>query len=321
MKILHTYTQANRLHAHYVSMLTTALGQRVEQRVAESPSETMNIYKEWKPDIVHFHGQVACRLSDSARIVITPHGEDISHCHYYAIIARSPMEQQRLSEHFDRIEVVPNPIITTTSNPATCAKNMLLIYQKVLDSNVLECFSKDTRHTLSTLLKAGITCDRRWVSNRTIGEQTNWRHLCIYANAEGVSDILSTGVNTMGLSLPDGLSYSLAPGYVPSDYKKPALLGTTSLSQLIMTTQKEALQGELPLCRICELHSFLLLNDIDEPRLMAELDSMNCSRFFARLLQIAHEITLLDEGFMPTPPLKDRQTQKLRTLITRHLQL
>ena len=38
-----------------------------------------------------------------------------------------------------------------------------------------------------------------------------------------------------------------------------------------------------------------------------------------RLLQIASEQTLLDEGFMPLPPVDDRQTQSLRKLINKHL--
>lgn len=319
MKILHAYPQNSSLIAHYVSIITAAMGTHVENRTVENASEASRQCREWKPDIVHVHGNLGYQLPRHQRLAVTPHGADVN-LKAYVIIARSPMEQQRLKEMgHQRIEVVRNPIITQTTTPQKAARQLLEIYQRIIDSNVLELMDEQTHEMLRTLIKAGITNDRRWVESRKTSTEVNWRLLFIYAYQEGIDDLLQQGITALGIKTPAFDAASIKT-YLPDGYTLPQPTDSDQLHLLLDSIGEEIGKKQFALCRLTQLHQLLMRGDIDEEKLIADLDTKHLL-LLKRLLQVACTETLLDEGFMPVDPIDDRQTRLIRSLIYRHLEI
>ena len=323
MKVLHVYDPSCPAHAHYVSMLTTAMTAiaDVETDTLADPRATADACRQWHPDIVHLHGQADGSVPPPVRVVISPHGMQRAPRHCYAMIARSKMEAGHLSTACQRVETVLNPIITRTTTPQQAAKQTAAIYRKVMDSFVLELMDADTLATLHTLLKAGIAGDARW----TDAPQHNltpaaWRQLAIYARQEGVMSFVEHGAALLGFSIQP-LQAGDYHSYVPASYEQPLLLGSATVLTHLEQTTHDIDRGQLPLCRLAELHKLLMTVSTDEERLVAELHARKLSPTAARIMQIAAEQTLLDEGFMPLPPIDDRKTETLRKLIYNHLKI
>ena len=219
MQVLHFYPSNEPVIAQYVSMLTAP----ADNASADDVKTFRQKVQEQLPDIVHLHG---CRNAEmlkatewarrqGCRIVITPHGElqqweqsglseKYSHrllLHTYVLIVRSPMEADAMTTlgYDKRIEVVPNPIITRTTTAERLKERYKSIYQRVMDSNILELMDQDTRIALRKLLKAGITQDERWVEPFD-PTTVNWHKLFIYADLEGVMPYVDRGMMAMRIT-------------------------------------------------------------------------------------------------------------------------
>jgi hypothetical protein len=59
---------------------------------------------------------------------------------------------------------------------------------------------------------------------------------------------------------------------------------------------------------------------LDEEKLLSLLDK-DKTLLLSRLLWVASQETLLDEGFMPLPPINDRKTKQIHLLLKKHLQI
>lgn len=316
---------------------------------AYSLKDFKEICQQQKPDIVHLHGcpqrdtiQLLYKLSqDNYRIVFTPHGQlhpwerekqqakalnlwlQHNARHFYVMIARSDMEAKSLEElgWNQRIEIVLNPIITRTTTKERMVQQLTAIYQKVADSNPLEVMDKTTQDTLHILVKAGICLDKRWVSDAAIDKQnTDWRKLLIYAQHEGIADIVAKGTEIMQCA-PSAIDAATIPVFLPSQYQPAKAMPNAPLPQLICTAEHEASHQELSLLRLCEIHRALMQNDLDEELLLQELNDTHVLPFFESLLAVLQQITLLDEGFMPCAPVENKQTQQIRTNISKHLKI
>lgn len=318
MKILHIYPKTDAQLAHYVSMLTTAMENLVEARTATEANSVAATCKEWQPDIIHLHGAMPCQLPKRSRTVISPHGATVSQ-KAYVVIARSPIEKERLSDRCQRIEIVSNPIITRTTSADKTARQVMEIYQRVMDSNVRELMSEATREALRLLLKVGISGDRRWACDRTLQEGVNWRQLYIYARQEGVSQVLQRGARAFGETTPV-IDTEHIKTYLPDHYQQPKPMKSGYVPTLLDTIAEEIGSRQLSLCRMAELHQALMSDTLDEEKLMSELDTKH-RKLLSSLLQVASEETLLDEGFMPTSPVSDHTTRLIRNLINRHLEI
>lgn len=331
MKVLHVYSSLLPMHAHYVSMLTKAMANAddVECSSLAEPKGIADQCRQWHPDIVHLHGAIDCPTLPHCRLVVSAHGQQPARHDYYAVIAQSPMEHDRLASSFPRIETILNPIITRTISPQQAADQVVKVYRKVMDSNVLELMDAPSVSMLHILLKAGIAGDHRWIeehpaeSHRLPAEPLSvnaWRQLFIYAYQEGVLDIVLHGAELLQLSVPP-VRPATINNYVPASYEMPQMVGSASVLALIEQTSHDISAGMLPLCRIAEMHKLLMHGTVDDERLQDELNNRKLNVLASRLMQIASELTLLDEGFMPVSPLNDRQTESLRKLIYKHLKI
>jgi hypothetical protein len=323
MKILHVYPKANRQIAHYLSMLTTAMDELVSVQIADDIQASMQICRDWKPDIVHLHGNISINLPPKVRAVVSPHGQGVQQKGAYAIISRSPIEKQMLSETNSRIEIIRNPIITRSTTPQETADLMMRVYQKVMDTDVRELMDSSTLNVFHLLIKAGITCDRRWVAHlfqiKPQLSSIRWRQIFIYAYYEGIEDVLKKGIEVLGMTIPN-IHVDTIPLYLPDNYKIPER-HNGNVSTLLANIRQECAAGILSLCRIVDLHESLMFNALDEERLMADINAQKLEQLFGRLLQVSSEETLLDEGYMPCLPIIDHGTKQLKSLLNRHLKI
>ena len=311
MRILHVYDDSDITSAHYVAMLTKAIGDRAEMFNATNAKDCKAKCSELHPDILHLHAQPTFELPPDYRLVVTPHGHELGPINAFVFIARSQMERNRLAERFSRIETVRNPLITRTITPEMCATSMMAVYQRVMDSSVPELMNSATRQSLPILLAAAIGGDRRWVDPNSLESllpQANFRQLYIYAEHEGVLPHVEKALRLLGISAP---SYEPVSCYMPSEFHQPKALSGSG----IVTMLEDISQNGPSLLRLVEIAEALRADTLDESELLERLEEENLQPFFASVLQLLAEQCLLTEGFMPCPPVNNRETQELRTLL------
>ena len=331
MNVLHLYPETDPLIAKHVAML----------KVQEPAAGT--------PDIVHVHGcwnynvvREAERLHrQGARMVLTPHDalepwvinerrlqekfsktllwqrRFVSHC--YAVIAQGSVEADALTSlgWNPRIETIRNAVITNTITPDEMVSQTQAVYQKVMDSNTLELMDDATLQLMVTLLKAGMTGDRRWVADRPRidVDETEWRRLLLYADHENIRDIIDNGVDALGIIRPDVHTASIA-SYLPTDYQRPSVKANDVLGITIETRRPP-----LTMLHLVELDKALHRPDVEDDSIGDALAAKRLTKHFRRLLQLLSEQTALDEGFMPLSPLDDRLTERLRNQLANHLKI
>lgn len=349
MKVLNLILCHDGLCSQYVDMLCKCMPKDYVMTTAYGLKDFKEACQQEQPDIIHLHGcpqrdtlQLLYKLSQGDyRIVFSPHGQlhpwerekgqakalnlwlQHNARHFYVMVARSNIEATSLEElgWNQRIETVTNPIITRATTKERLAQQMTAIYQKVADSNPLEVMDKTTQDTLHILMKAGICKDQRWVSDATINEKdTDWRKLLIYAQHEGIAEIIANGIEIMQSTVPT-IDASTIPVFLPSHYQPAIPMLNAPFAKLICTAENEASQQQLSLLRLCEIHYGLMRNDIDEELLLKELDESHSLPFFESLLTVLKQLTLLDEGYMPCTPAENKLTQQLRTNISKHLKI
>lgn len=345
-KILHIYPSSNAMIARYVDMVEKGMPESVTSASAVDEKDARQKCKEWKPDIVHLHGlqqpdllQAAnYAMKQGARLVVNPHGDlqpwvmgssvkqglaqrsmrsTIEHA--YALIAQSKMEAENLRqlEWNDRIETITNPLITRTTSITQLTTMTATIYNKVMASDVLALMDDNTRRALSLLIKAGITGDERWLDGR-INEAPDWQKLYVYAEQEGIADVVDHGIGVLNLMAP---TPQHSPIYLPNGYEKPKPAACKTITELVKLMKEEVEEQNLSMLRLVELHMQLRRDDTDEELLLTELEEAKLQSFFASLLQVLSELTGLEEGFMPCDPQDNGDTKRIRITITNHLKI
>ena len=320
MRILHVYRQDNPRLAEYVSLLSQAMPADVECAFADNASDVRLAIKEFRPDIIHQHGQTNYSLL-GARLIVSPHGETTDNTKAYVVIARSPYELA--SCNLERKELVRNPLITKTITFEEAAADIRIVYQRVMDSHPLELMDTKTRHLLAILLKAGLLGDKGWVNGQwPMVDDSQFRLLLIYASLEGVLDIVERGIKVLGLTDAEANSslftlHSSLISYLPQGYKTPEPLDGATIPELLRDIDAKG----ITLLRLTELTRLLYDDSLDEAFLMEQIDAMNARPQLQLLLQILSEQTLLTEGFMPCQPLDNSFTENLRQQIENHLRV
>jgi hypothetical protein len=341
MKVQHLFPANDPLIASHVAMLDVHASNLIP------PTSTPSLLSS--PDIIHIHGcwqykevrlaMIAHRRG--ARIVFTPHGglepwiikerrlseklaktllwqRKLAECSY-VIIAQGSIEAEALKELAwnPRIETIRNAVITNSITPEAMAQQTKEVYRKVMDSNTLELMSDDTRQLLVVLLKAGITGDRRWTANAqppSIPED-EWRRLLIYADHENVRTVIDRGLRTLELHAPY-IETAHVKSYLPTDYQLPK-----PTAHDILSLVGEISHRALTLRHLVELDRLLRHPDVNDERINDALDERHQLKYYRRLLQLLTEQTALDEGFLTTEPLDDKQTQRMRNLLKKHLKI
>lgn len=305
MNILHVYDEGNSMATHYVGMLSAAIGNAAIMRTATTQGAIKRMADKLHPDIIHVHGNPNLSIPPGARLVVTPHGQPLRQPKAYVVVARSEMERDALAQKHERLEIVRNPIITRTTTPDICAQQMLRIYQRIMDSNVLPLMNKETRHLLSTLLAVSCYGSSQWADSPTSLSSVNFRQLYIYAFFEGVLPLVQEGLRILGIEAP---VKEPSESYLPTNFKQPEPMGSSDLLALISDIRKNGPS----MLRLAEVAKALHNDDLDERSLLGQLDAQGLQPFFASILQLLGEQLLLTEGFMPCPPADDQTTQLLR---------
>lgn len=338
MRVLHVYQPNDIMANQYVAMIMKAMPHELENRKACSWEEARDIVNDWHPDIFHLHGDASPFSSHltsltAPRLVISPHGNllpDSLADKAYVVIARSETEQKSLKQSYEkgRYVVILNPIITRTITPDGAARQLSAVYQRVLDSYVLERMDEPTRHLLRLLLKTAICGDRHWVEDELAMQPsllslpaTSLQQLLLYAELEGVSQLVCLGMELLGIESHGGPSIEQRASacFVPACYVKPQPATNLGVGALIERIVLEMKHNQLSLLRLCELDRSLRQKDVDEPRLVAQLKEEKRLGLLRSLLAVLQKQTGLDEGFMPCLPQNNHETQKIENCIQNHL--
>ena len=356
MKILHVYPKTDEMVAQHVTLLMEGMQHSAELQAVSNLADFKTVCKSFEPDIVHCHGCWQYGIVNAgnfarkqgARIVLSPHGQlepwvfeekPLQEKFHktalwqkpfvekaYALIAFGKMEQQYLEElkWNPRIEVIHNAVITNSTTREKMCSQTFSVYQKVLDSNVLEQMDEATQQLMATIIKAGTLGDRRWVE-LTVPETVDWRRMLIYAEHQNIRNYVDYGINILGLSAVS-LDTEHLPAYFPESYQRPKSIKnliddykgdeTDYLLRMIRQIEKQPL-----LLHLIELTRELYRDTVNDDLLQEVLEEKKLTKFASRLMQMLHEQTLLDEGYLPIEPLDDRGTQKIRESITNHLKI
>ena len=356
MKILHVYPKADEMVAQHVAQLMDGMQLSAEVQAVSNLTNFKNVFRSFNPDIVHCHGCWQYNIVNAgnfarkqgARIVLSPHGQlepwvieekplqEKFHKTIlwqkpfvekaYALITFGKMEQQYLAQlkWNPRIEVIHNALITNSTTREKMCSQTFAVYQKVLDSNVLEQMDDDTQQLMATIIKAGTLGDRRWTELVT-PETVDWRRMLIYAEHQNIRNYVDYGINILGLSALS-LDTEHIPAYFPEHYQRPQsikkLIGdykgdeTDYLVRMIRQIEKQPL-----LLHLIEFTRELYRDTVNDDTLLEAIEQKGLTKFAARLMQVLQELTRLDEGYMPLDPIDDRGTQKIRDCITKHLKI
>ncbi|MBQ8158538.1 MAG: glycosyltransferase [Prevotella sp.] len=326
-----------------ISALNATAGERGFQMMMADEAEGIQQQCEaLQPDIIHLHGFGSAKANKAVvwaqkqgyRIIITPHGELESWSkdseaigshmrtiisHAYALVARSEIEAAEL-RNLDlnpRIEIIHNPFITKTTSADRMTREYFAVYEKALNSNVLELFNDETRTVIKTFLKAGITGDERWVTPCEMNG-VDWGLLSTYAEQEGITAFCERGMLTLGLT---GLLQPAAPSYLPNHYEKPESIAGKTINDMVHIIRNQVSTNNLPLLSLANLDVALRHEDVEDDVVMQQLETEHLTDFMASLLTVIAEQTGLDEGFMPCAPKEDNTTRQIRSSIVCHLQI
>ena len=209
------------------------------------------------------------------------------------------------------------------------ARQTYALYQKVMDSNPLELMQDDTKEALRTIIKAGITGDRRWLTEEdALPAITQWREILCYAHQEQITETIERGIRLLGLEAAD-IEADQIDYFVPEGMEPAEDIGTAIGNQFVSENERLLAtfrflrklidNRQIGIKHLIELDRELREHNCEEDRLYEKMEERNMRKTAARLMQVMSELTGLTEGFMPIPPLDDRASRKLREQIDNHL--
>jgi len=296
-------------------------------------------------------------LKTGTRFVITPHGQLepwVRETHYwkeklpkqllyqkrmvrhaYAMIVQGAMEEECMRKlgWNPRMVIVRNSLITNSITPLAMIRQVSLVYRQVMNSDTLHLMSENTKKLIKQLIKTGITGDKRWLTEEPCSsalDDEEWRRLLCFVHHEQIDDIVARGFRILHLDAPE-LNASQLVCFMPDNYESPqtieSVIGISFASEnerLLATfrhLRRLILRHRLALSHLVELHRELRFHDAEEETLNEELRDRHLYSMAARLMQLAHDLTGMEEGFMPMPPLNDRMTRTIRKQIDNHLRI
>ena len=158
-----------------------------------------------------------------------------------------------------------------------------------------------------------------------IDPQTMRGYITDVATKRRIRNYVDYGINILGISAIS-LDTEHLPAYFPENYQRPQsikkLIGeykgneTEYLVHMIQQIEKQPL-----MLHLIEFTRELYRDTVNDDLLQEALEEKKLTKYASRLMQVLHELTLLDEGYMPIEPLDDRGTQKIRESITNHLKI
>ncbi len=353
------------MQARYVSLLRETMAGSVEATATTSLADVKKALASLHYDILHIHGCWSVQFAKAAtlaqekgcRVVISPHGElepwilrerqwqekmpktllyqrkTIQDAH--AIIAMGSMEQKSLERlgWNPRIETIRNALITYSVTPEEMCQQLLVVYHKVMDSDVLNIMDETTRQALFLLLKAAACGHKEWIDAQSLSifdSPLNWRLLFIYARHEQLDNWLRRGIRVLGVREPL-IDVSQVQSYFPTSYQPAKTISESignkfaSENDRLLATFKflhhQATARQLTMSHMIELEHEIREHDIDEELLTETLKENRLLLFAQRLMGVLDSFTQFEEGMMPIPAVSDKQTEKLESIITNRLKI
>lgn len=259
----------------------------------------------------------------------------------YAVIVQGKMELQGMEQlgWNPRTVTIRNSAVTSSITPKEMARQTFAVYRKVMDSNTLELMTEDTVSTLHDILKAGITGDSRWVTDspgtpHSTGRRQltadDWRQVYCYAHQEALTDTLERGIRVLRLQAPDidpdKLGHFLPTGYTAAEsiaHETGDMFASENdrLMATFRVVRRLALTRRLSMHHLVELDRELRQYYCEEDKLCEELREHHLYKLAARTMALMQQLTGLDEGFMPMPPLNDRLTRQMCRQTTERLKI
>lgn len=252
----------------------------------------------------------------------------------YAVVVQGKMEEECMAKlgWNRRIVIIRNCLITNTINAQEMARQTWLVYRKIMDSNTLALMADSTKTTLRQLLKVGITGDERWLGESfvTITDHNQWRMLYCYVHQEQVAETVRRGLRILRADTPD-FDIQQMPCFMPDGYETPKTIEeaigmqyATENDRLMATfrhLRRLTMHHRLTLSHLVELDKELRNHDTAEDQLCDALRERHLYKFARRIMQLTNDLTGLDEGHMPMPPLDDRLSRHMRKYIDNHLKI
>ena len=364
MRILHYIPKNEDMLTNYVNMLVGNMGLEAENHIAKEEGEAKERLKAIRFDILHIHGcwhYSAYRMlklaeRKGARVILSPYGQlepwIINERYWkeklpkkmlfqkaiveraYALIIQGKMEEECMRElgWNTRTEIIRNPIITHSITPSEMSHKTYCVYRKVLDSHTIDLMREQTRKLVQQFIKAGITGDRRWVTDDLyeMSDPEQWRHVMIYSHYENISNIIQRGAYLLGYRTPD-IEVGNIACYLPQNYEMPKPIQDTiglqfaSENDRLLATFKQVRKliqhQQLSVSHLCEIDRELREHDVEEDHLAESLKEARLYKMACRTMQLLAETTGFDEGFMPVEPLDDRITKQIKQQIYNHLKI
>lgn len=219
------------------------------------------------------------------------------------------------------------------------AEELILLYQKVTDSNPFIRMTDTDRCAEDLLLMSGVSQSHRDSPVTGMSKSMpyalsneSWRRLLLHSADEGVFDHIVAGAKRYGVALPafdvdkidrfarrssaadndDDVSVNEKIKMLKSDDTFPELERDICLMLVAVLLKIDGFMVHRS--DFVALYGILRFNNYDEELLCQKIRELKIQKRTGRLFQILKERYGLEEGFMFTEPVNDRGTEKLRRM-------
>lgn len=375
--------QAGNLLSDYFLRLTTAQKEHADVKTVTRKDNFKKLLADSRPDIVHIHTcwdyQAATYARRAARqgcaVVFSPHWEldgrsrtseqkrtkQLKTLFYQkkmvqrvdALLVTTERERQDIlrSDWTKRIDVVPDSLLNSQLDDDSMAQQTIAFYRKVLDTRYQFAMTAMEKDAIPSLLHTGLAQETthnllpsdQLLNLRSLNPE-QWRRILIYADDEGVREIVDNSISRLQLNAPaiDTAAirrYALLSPKETEPINAEKLTGNQPLTRqrlndnlkqeetllkkiatMMANTRQVERKDTLSLRLLADLYTAIKYNDYDEDRLAELLRRMRIYRYSRRIIQLLADKIHMREGFMPFPPLNDRRTKGIirRNFTQRH---
>ena len=375
--------KAGNLLSDYFLRLTTAQKEYADVKTITQQGDFKKLLADFQPDIVHIHTfweyQAATYANWAAKklcaVVFSPLWElderertterksikKVKTLLYQAKMVRgmdallvsNEQERQDILKlgWTKRIDIVQDSVLNSSLSDDEMAQQTISFYRKVLDTRYQFAMTAMEKDAIPSLLHVGLAQETthnllpsdQLLNLRSLNPE-QWRRIFLYADDEGVREIVDNCISRLQLNAPtiDTTAIQRFPLLSPkettsvdtdklicnqpmtrqrlSDYSNEEDAIIKKIATIIANTRQVERKKKLSLRLLADLYTVIKYNDYDEDRLADVLRHLRLYRYSRRIIQLLAEKVLLKEGFMPIPPRDDRKTKgiKRNNFIQRH---
>ena len=249
-----------------------------------------------------------------------------------------------------RVSYIGVPLDRETTTYQAYADELLLLYQKVLNTESSKRLDVNCREAVSALLHLSMAgdderqplCAEDILNLRSLSPM-QWRKVLLFGREQGIYGSLTDGMARMQLTVnvsDANDAPQFAPRYPKSKGELPGdvlLSGSKrvrsriddvieknetsirSICLMLFNIKYHLQQRTLSLRHLCDFYELLTNSDVDEFKLVTAMRRLGISRLCGRVCQVLAETTYLDEGFMPLAAIDDRGTEKIRQILVNYI--